>query len=235
MQGMKVKETTYIYPPRTQNVMPRNEIQFLQDMGYIAQYKYNDTRLLLKITNDKIEYWGRHADRLKYNPIAELTDQVNALREKLPGYCLLDGGLLDSKHAAIKDTIVLWDIIVMDSQQLIGTTYNERYKIIKDLCGTEKYQFKFPTNFPGGNDKSYDLGTCISKDIFVPSSYHTNWDNMWSTIDELNQPYFNNNQGPLLEGLVLKNPKATLEFGFSEINNDSWMVRSRVKTARHNF
>jgi hypothetical protein len=52
----------------------------------------------------------------------------------------------------------------------------------------------------------------------------------WDLVDAVNA-----NGSIILEGLMLKNPTSTLGFGFTEKNNEDWMVRSRISTGRHSF
>jgi len=45
----------------------------------------------------------------------------------------------------------------------------------------------------------------------------------------------NCDQSVVLEGIMLKNTQAALQFGFSSKNNEDSMVRSRITTGRHIF
>ena len=54
-------------------------------------------------------------------------------------------------------------------------------------------------------------------------------------IQKINQPFDQAGIGPLLEGLVFKDPNGRLQMGWQEKNNSDWMARSRVTTGRHAF
>ena len=229
---MIVKPEQYIYPPRPDQAIPRDQTEFLGEMGWLAQLKYNDSRCLVKYLPDgDIELWNRHGERFRdYTCPDWLTDQLRALRAELglsaDGYHLLDGGLLDKKHRAIKDTIVIWDILVRDSEHLLGTTYKDRYQSI--LTGDVPWHWE-----------SYKLGLTWSKtttpNILMPELWpHQTWSDLWDMIHEINKP-FENVCGPLIEGLVFKDPNGELGMGFTEKNNSSWVMRSRVATGRHAF
>jgi ATP-dependent DNA ligase len=226
---MKAKEQRYIYPPRPDGAVPRDQLSLLKPFqSWIAQLKFNDTRCLLKFLSDgRIQLWNRHGERIKnYSPAPEMVEELEALREKLgPGYHLLDGGVLDQKHKAIKDTIVVWDVLVSDGIHLIGTSYADRYGKIQALATDEEFTFK---------DRVF--GHKITDNIFIPECIPSaKWDETWEMIDEINEVYLDAGFGPVLEGLVLKDPSAPLEFSFGQNNNGAWQVRSRVKTGRHNF
>lgn len=223
---INTQEDKYIYPPRPESAIPRNGNQIFADLDWIAQFKYNDTRCLIKIKADgRIELWNRHAERIKgYHPPLHLQEQLQYLRERTKGYCLLDGGLLDKKHKAIKNTIVIWDILVIDGQHQLGTTYQERYNIIKQLTNGKPYTWQ-----------DHTLGQQITEDILIPDNLKApQWPQAWETIDQINDQY-QNQAGPLIEGLVYKDPTGKLETGFREKNNSKWLCRSRVETGRHKF
>lgn len=231
---MKIQENQYIYPPRAKECTPRKETQIYKDLGWLAQFKYNDTRCLIKLKEDgRVELWGRHAERLKYTPSVDLQDQLQEIRNQLPGYCLLDGGLLHSKHPAIKHTIVIWDILVKDSEHLISTTYKNRYQsLILDLVfKSDNCKSKDLQNY---SHEGFTLGMKFTDDIFIPYNIQPNeWEMAWDMVDNINTLYPNN--GPLIEGLVFKDLEGELEYGFNEKNNSTWMSRSRVPTGRHAF
>lgn len=226
-------EQHYIYPPRPQDALPRGDHEIFAQLDWIAQLKFNDSRCLIKILGDgRIQLWSRHAERLKYFPPIQLQEQLETLKrltkERLgnDGYCLFDGGLLHNKHKAIKDTLVIWDVLVLDGEHLVGTDYAHRYTMLEKLYGNEQFYYK-----------DYRLGNEITENIFYPDIIPPqSWENTWNTIDEINEPFLSTNTaGPLIEGLVFKDPDGLLEPGYRQNNNSGWLARSRVKTNRHIF
>lgn len=224
-----VKQSQYIYPPRPNTAIPREmSTQLLESDnkslwdGWKAQLKYNDTRCLIKLREDgNIELWNRHAERLSYSPPVLMLDGLRHIHSLLgEGYHLLDGGLIHHKHPHIKNTLVLWDLLVLKGEHLIGTTYSDRYQHVLSLTTSDNYIYK-----------GLDFGHSITDDIFVPSM----WDlkeatEAWSVVDMANC-----DQSVVLEGIMLKNTQAALQFGFSSKNNEDSMVRSRITTGRHIF
>lgn len=228
---MTVNPSQYIFPPRTKICFPRNDATFLKGDHWIAQYKYNDSRCLVKLCPDgTIELWNRHAERFRaYRAPPELLQQAQEVFQALGcnTYSILDGGLLDQKHPAIKNKIVIWDIIVHNGTHLLGTTYSQRYSKIFDVSKEETQEYI---------DKSgrvFQIGRNITQDVFMPvNNPQADWQNMWEDIDAINRYYPNN---PLIEGLVYKNLNGVLQMGYKEENNTDWSYKSRVKTGRHNF
>lgn len=237
---MQVKTEQYIYPPRPADCLPRDQTSLLGKMGWLAQLKYNDSRCLIKfLPEGKTELWSRHAQRIRNYTVPDwLQEQIN----KLPGILglsdgihLLDGGILDGKHKAIKDTLVIWDILVKDGEHLLGSNYADRYNLLNvSQC---KWSYAHP------NGKTYQLGIALTDNILIPQCHPADkWEGLWEMIDEINtiwtvgKPTDKNYQcHPLIEGLVFKNPRGTLGMGFTEKNNSDWLMRSRVTTGRHKF
>ncbi len=239
---MQVKQDQYIWPPRCKTCIPRSETQIFQDLGWIGQYKFNDSHILIKYTHGQIELWNRHAEKLRtYHCPDWLMDQLQTLGNKLKinpnQITIIDGGLLDQKHKAIKDTIVIWDMLVYNDEHLLDTTYNSRYNQIASVSSEETWNYMHASHDP------VPFGHKITDDIFIPKCWDLkNTMSLWDTINMVNQPYtigtLNSHDYkllPILEGIVYKDPNSQLEMGFKESNNDSWMCKSRVTTGRHRF
>lgn len=218
----------YIYPPRPQTSVPRNDTDFFQNLGWIAQLKYNGSRCLIKhLPNNTIQLWNRHAERFRtYHTPNWLQEELKTAIYKLglqPNeYHVLDGELLDQKHSSIKDVIIIWDVLVKTGEHLLDTQYIDRYNMLKNNLSTQETW----------KHNNYDLGTKLTNHVLMPKNYtNTEWDTAWNIVHNVNAPY----PTPLLEGIVLKDPNGLLERGFKEKNNGSWMIRSRITTGRHVF
>lgn len=235
MMAIKIPTTQYIFPPRAETCMPRESARSYLDMGWKPQIKYNDSRTTIKyLPNGDIELWNRHAEKHRsyHAPswlIEQLTEAAKILRLSAGKLHMLDGGLLDQKHKAIKDTIVIWDILVRDDEHLLGTTYGDRYNSLY-LHGPP-YWYTHATHAP------VDLGIEITDNVILARQYEAmDWDNIWSMVDVINAPYTTPDDiKPVLEGVVLKDPKGKLQLGYKEKNNTTWMAKSRVMTGRHRF
>lgn len=241
---MKVASTRYIFPPRPSTAIPREASYQYANYGWQAQLKFNDARCLVKYlpsptgrANDiPIELWGRHGEKFReYNAPPEIIEQLRelhtALNLKPNEWSLLDGGLLDFKHESIKDTIVIWDILVHDGEHLLGTTYSERYNKLAAITSEPWYYHP-----PHRQHEPLAVGRQITKRILMPENIPAaDWDTAWTMIDKANAPYLTQKRGPVLEGLVFKDPSGILESGWREQNNSDWLGRSRVTTGRHQF
>lgn len=237
---LKVPTTQYIFPPRAETCIPKGDAGLFLDMGWKPQLKYNDSHALIKIlpgTTRNIELWNRHGERFRtYTTPDWLLDQLEQVAQALgltsENWHLLDGGLLDQKHKAIKDTIVIWDILVQESEQLLGTTYQERYnKLLGAIQTEETYWYTHPKHEP------IDFGIKLTDNIILARQYNAeDWDTLWNTVHTINAPYTTKDDiKPILEGVVLKLGEGKLAMGFKERNNTDWMVKCRIKTGRHRF
>ncbi len=246
---MLIDESTYIWPPRPTAAIPfADAVVLYADLDWIAQLKYNDTRLIIKLLpTGGIELWNRHAEQLRsYHAPDWLLNQLGRATACMglePGqYHMLDGGLLDQKHRAIKDTIVIWDILVQNGNHLLDTTYEDRHSRIHPGPDPRHWDTKDDTTWYW-EDALFDyepfpFGTKLTDNIFVPRNINAaEWAEAWDMIQRINQPFVEADPpvGPLLEGLVFKDPEGVLEMGWREQNNDAWSARSRVATGRHAF
>lgn len=232
--SIKLREDQYVFPPRAQEAIPLSETQIFADMGWTAQLKYNDGRCLIKYKNGEIELWNRHAERFRtYRAPDELIDQLAEVRDRLnlskTETSLLDGGLMHDKHCALHNTIVIWDVLAINGEHLIGSTYGDRHAhLVSKLSTQESWNF---TNKAG----TFDFGMKVSQDVLMPRCYAAaDWQTTWdSLVLKVNSAYPKNS--PLLEGFLLKDPEGKLKLGYGERNNDHWQCRSRVCTGRHRF
>ena len=139
----------------------------------------------------------------------------------------LDGGILDSRHRAVKDTISLWDVLALDTS-LVGTTYGSRYKRLLDATDG-----RFIVD-------GFDFGAKLTDKIFVPDMLGPDdWNAKWDWITAVNKHYgytpsrAQNAGSGILEGLYFKLSTGILEPATKIENNTSWSVRTRITTRRH--
>lgn len=229
---MLLNHARYVYPPRAIGRLPFEESDFMADQGYLAQLKFNDSRCLIKhLPDGRIQLWNRHGERFRdyHAPdhlIGQLGEVFAAMGLAPDEFHLLDGGLLDKKHRAISDTVVIWDVLVARGEYLLGSTYGSRFALLEAHGGA-------PKSFEN-HSGSITLGRSLTEDIFIPDTIAPEaWRETWERLKRLNSAYAVNS--PLIEGLMYKDYSGTLSPGYSEKNNSSWQARSRVSTGRHKF
>ena len=128
-------EVHRLYPPRaSRSVAPRNLNRL---RGFVAQYKYYDIRILiLLLPMHRVELMTRQRKPLlEYTLTARMRKSLLTLPLDPSKQHVLDGGVIRHFSIGKGHPIVLWDILVHDSQYLIGSTYRERYALLKSICG----------------------------------------------------------------------------------------------------
>ncbi len=235
---MLASKPRYIYPPRSDSCVPFTESSHYADLKMIAQLKYNDTRNLVSYGSGTHILWSRHKSPHKaFTPSDSLNSEIASLRSILgfsdDRWSYIDGGILDKKHHFIKQTMIVWDILVMNDEYLVDTTYESRYNMLASKC-SEPYIVNV-------NGLTMDIGLKLTENIIVPRIINSDaWESTWNAINELNAklgfiPGEKSTCGPLIEGFMFKDMKAKLEYSSKQVNNSSWNVRCRIETGRHAF
>jgi len=140
------------------------------------------------------------------------------------GYMVVSGELLNKakldEHGKRLDGFVIWDILVYESEYLIGKTTIERLELLENIfpstrmkvteTGIQEYQHLCLTNLQG---------------IYKVPTYTKYFEGLYTSLI----------QTDLYEGMVLKKVKATLDFGFNSDNNSRWQLKIRKPTKNYAF
>jgi ATP-dependent DNA ligase len=119
------------------------ELELREDV--VAEPKYNGTRLILKRygsgpafqASKGLEFWNRQGKIIKYSASKELLDQLDQI--KWEGDCVLDGELLHFKTIKIKHTVVLFDILVWNGEQITNKPFSERRALLENVSTEIKF------------------------------------------------------------------------------------------------
>lgn len=220
--GIAVKSERFIFPPRPSLVVPFSDCGEFVDLGWSCQLKYNDSRSLFKFVDGVLSHWNRRGERFRDIIIPDhVREQLEWVCGLFDGWLLLDGGYLDAKHRAIKDTVVLWDFLVMGGEQPITSFYGTRYDLLVSKCGAVD---SFIIDGVG------DVGLRVSDNILIPRNYPAgDYPGLINWMRGVNESV----GGDLLfEGLVWKCLAGELEPGYSVENNVSWLAKSRFPSKR---
>lgn len=132
------------------------------------------------------------------------------------GWMVLNGEYLnknknDENNNKFNHKFILFDILVYNSNYLIGETFDTRIKIMDDLYN--KIEF----------DKSYLYK--INDDFFRVKSFDNDFKKLFEELSKID----------MIEGLVLKRKNAKLEKGNREINNNKSQLKVRKATKNYTF
>ena len=195
----------FLWPARPEKAIPVSSLEFYEREGWQGQIKKNGSCTVLGVSPDKVFHtWNRHneehrawkpnhKDNLALVPFLGLPDR----------WFVFEGELLHNKVKDIRDTLYLFDILVFDSEFLLGSRLENRQTLIDQLI---------PDQVPGklGYDMVPGSKLWIAKPVV---NFRKTFD---SLIDEED------------EGLVLKDPKAKLTFCSKADSNSSWQVKLRT-------
>jgi ATP-dependent DNA ligase len=117
----------------------------------------------------------------------------------------------DENRIVFNHKLVLFDILVYNSEYLVGSTFQERIDLLDRLYGQKD------------SEKSYLYS--ISDSVYRVKSFESGFK---STFDEFTKI-------DMIEGLVLKRKNAKLELGTSENNNIKSQLKARKPTKLYKF
>lgn len=198
-----------MYPPRPKvSIRPETIKDFPKWWG---QYQYNGTRAIIIIDPDrKVSMFNRHGEELKnYNPTKSMKQSILSIAFK-PGWCVLDGELMHNKEEGIRDTFVLYDLLVFESQYLVGTQYAFRYGALCGMLGVDAH------NGPREEVTGRGIAVRVNSNLWLAPVFDPS-EEEYSRFIDMNE----------VKGLVLKDPLATLQFGVTKSNNEDWLVKVR--------
>ena len=139
------------------------------------------------------------------------SEMLNFYRGK--GWMVLNGeytnkGKLDHNNNVFQNKFCLFDILVYDSQYLIGQTLQKRIDLLQKLYETgDEYINRLSENF------------------YLVNCYYNNFLETYNELIKID----------LIEGVVLKRKNAKLEIGNSENNNSKSQIKSRKPTKNYKF
>lgn len=159
---MLIDKFTYFYPERPRLIHIDQPLfqELDNDPAYVAELKYNETRLQLHYYQGKFQFWNRHGKQLEYEPDARLR---SALRNRLggvQGYCLFDGGLRHNRVVGVRNKIVLWDTFIWNGALLISKPHWVRRNILREFLDVEGEPLGITKEYLTDFRKVYDDHIC---------------------------------------------------------------------------
>lgn len=217
MLSKDITSFKYIYPPRAETKSPPSGLKTYERMGFIAQPKLNGSCGVLFLDGlGTARLMGRHN-----NDFARVTIDKGDLKSlhRGAGYMVLVGEYMnksqkDGNKKPFNDVFVIFDIIVYNGKQLIGTTFLERQELIETL---------YPSY---GYDKHFDdYIQYVSPSVYRVNNFTTGFDSLFGKIVSTQ----------MYEGFVLKRPDGKLENGLREANNTGWQLKIRKPTKNYKY
>jgi ATP-dependent DNA ligase len=210
--GIAYNSYRYLYPPRPETQIPSNSIQTYEGK-YFAQPKLNGSSLIVFTNGVQVIIKNRHNEDIT-NVKMDRKEFLSLHRGK--GWMIISGEYMNKSQKNAKGNFfnhkfVIWDIIAINNQQIIGQTFEERIKLLDNLYGTEDCEDPFLYKI---NEYTYRVKTFTSdfqklfQELIVIGMY---------------------------EGLVFKKKDARLKNGTRSNNNSSSQLKCRKPTKNYKY
>ena len=118
----------FLWPPRPEKSIPRDLIPIYENLGYVAQIKKNGTCSVMDVNKrGETLFWNRHNELHK---AWSAPDNIKEYFSQFPDSVIV-GELLHNKHRKYKNIIYIFDVLVLNGNDLVGTTLKERLTLIE--------------------------------------------------------------------------------------------------------
>jgi hypothetical protein len=200
----------YIFPPRPENKIPRIGLDKFDNGTFLCQPKFNGSCAVIYTGKEIHNVMNRHKAvlsgfKIPKNEIRYLIHNNN--KNVIVGE-YMNKSQKDHTCKLFNHKLVIIDLLVIDGEYLLGSTYNERVDMMYDMF-----------NFSDENDYSYK----ITDNIYMTKTFYSGFGKLWDNFVKTE----------MLEGLVLKRKNAGLEMGTTEKNNVKSMLKIRKQTKNY--
>lgn len=209
---------TYLYPPRPEVKINPRIINTYDKGQFLAQPKYNGSCAVLFINGDTGFYkiMNRHNEPFSKDKI-KMEEMDFGAAYRGTGWLVLCGELLNKAKTGedgklFNQKFIIWDILVYNSEYLLGTTVIERLELLEKL---------YPSQ---GNENAHLLNIGI-KGVFKAPVYDKDFAALYQDLVKTD----------MYEGVVMKRKDAQLQLGYNSANNTSWQVKVRKPTKNYKF
>lgn len=209
----------YYFPPRPEHTIPPTSLSKYEGK-YFGQPKLNGscsevyTNGEIGSSDEVARYFGRHQNENIAN--FKLTkEDFNILKCGNNNFNVIVGEYMNKSKKGLDDKVwnhkfVIFDILVYNGEYLLGTTFEDRIKLLDELFGTieeNKYLYK------------------VNNNIYRVKTFTEGFEKLWNELTDVD----------MIEGWVLKKCDAKLEKGITEKNNTLSQLKSRKPTKNYKY
>lgn len=201
----------YIYPPRPELKISRDNLEMYDNNMFIAQPKLNGSCCEIYTGDDKIIQKGRHNNTLTLFTLSDNEIKMvfgNDFNLIVGEY--MNKSKKDNNDKLFNHKFVIFDQLVFNGKYLLGSTFKERMDKMLEIykpIGETKYLYQ------------------LSENIYMVKTFYKNFGKIWDKITKHD----------MHEGLVLKMKNGRLERGIREKNNHMIQLKCRKETKNYSF
>ena len=213
---MRYNNFHYIYPCRPKNAAPPTDISKYDNGTMLYQPKFNGSNCSIYTNGAEWKIFNRHNERLTNFNLSAVEMSNNLFKCERGKWMLINGEYLnkaknDETGEQFNHKLIIFDILVHDSDHLLRKSFENRVDLMENLYGLNTC------------DKDYLYQ--ISDNIYYTKTYYTDFVNINDRLSKID----------MIEGGVLKRRNAKLELGITEDNNSKSMVKFRKATKNYQF
>lgn len=204
----------YLYPPRPKNAISFEDLNFWDNGTLLCQCKLNGSNCLIFTNGERHIIMNRHNQRLTNFQLS--SDEIKSIYRGNGEWMVINGEYMnksksDENNQVFNHKFVIFDILTLGGDYLVGKTFKERIDILDDLYGKvdseKEYLYK------------------ITDNIYRVKSYETNFLDLFNKLTPID----------MYEGLVMKRASARLEIGSNELNNVKSQLKCRKSTRNYKY
>jgi hypothetical protein len=212
---MNYNSFRYIFPPRPKNAIPDSDLNFWDNGSLVAQPKLNGSNCVIFTNGEKLMIMNRHSQYMT-NVDIQRQEVLDLFKGESGKWMVLNGEYLnkskqDENRQTFNHKLVIFDILVYNSDYLVGKTFQERISLLDELYGKND------------SEKSYLYS--ISNNAYRVKSFESGFKSLYDQLTPID----------MIEGLVLKRKNARLEIGNTENNNIKSQLKARKATKNYKF
>lgn len=212
---MNYNSFRYIFPPRPKNAIPDSDLNFWDNGSLLAQPKLNGSNCVIFTNGEKLMVMNRHSQHLT-NVDIQRQEVLDLFKGDIGKWMVLNGEYLnkskqDENRQTFNHKLVIFDILVYNSDYLVGKTFQERINLLDELYDQKD------------SEKSYLYS--ISNNVYRVKSFENGFKSIYDQLTPID----------MIEGLVLKRKNARLEIGNTENNNIKSQLKARKATKLYKF
>ena len=199
----------FLYPPRIEYKLQPSSLDKLDNNEYVGQVKLNGSSTSISISKDTVVAKERHNTFFAIPPKFDFQSLHRG-----SGFMCLTGEFMN-KTPQFRG-FCIWDILSYDDKILIGSTIEERIKLIDEL---------YPAKGVVSAGEIIYLYKTEVADIYKVNNFYTGFHELYDKLTVVD----------LIEGFCLKRKSGKLELGSREQNNISWQVKVRKPASNYQF